>query len=480
MAEAIETRSNPEPVRITHSDIGAKWWVASALGWSIAFMIFGLITALKFRFPDLWCSVPYLTYGRIRPVHAQGMIFGWLVVGNVAALCYFVPRLTGTKLFSERITINAAMLWNLGVFVGSAGLLLGYNKGKEYEEYNGLSNWILVIAWVMLSYVICQTIARRKYNRMYVALWYVMAFLIQTALVYIFGNIDGLTLGYLHFNGIADALANWFYGHAVVGLIATPGGLAAAYYFMPKAVDSPLYNHKLSIIGFWTITAIYIWNGAHHLIYTAIPLYLQTVSQVFSILLFIPVFTVVTNFFGTVRGHWHKAPDSVCRNFLWMGTLFYLLVCIQGPFQAMRPVQYFIHYTDWVIGHAHLALFGTFSFFIFGAFYYMIPRMMKRPLYSYPMANAHFQFAFWGILIMFISLTTGGLYQGYLWTDPTIPFIETVKAMMPFWEWRTVGGALMFTGQVLFAYNIYKTMTLKYVPAREPVAERAALSAVSQ
>jgi cbb3-type cytochrome c oxidase subunit I len=242
------------------------------------------------------------------------------------------------------------------------------------------------------------------------------------------------------------------------------------YYFLPKSINSPLYNHKLSIIGFWSLGAIYIWNGAHHMIYGPIPYWLQTVATIFSFLLFIPVASAVTNFVGTMMGEWHQLRYNVPFKFIAAGVLDYVIVCIQGPTQALRPVSAVVHLTDYTIGHAHLALFGFVTMIAYGGILYATPRMFRRPLYSEGIAEWSFWLSFLGLWIYMISLTIAGIYQGFMWQDPHIPFIETVRRMAPFWEARAGGGLWMFLGAVLFFFNVYKTATS---PAPEPVQEQA-------
>lgn len=456
-----------QPERIQHEDLACKWALFLAITFLCTFGILGIIASIKFMVPDLFYGQNWLSWPRIRPAHVQGMIFGWLLPIDMAMFYYMIPRLTGAKLYSEKLGIVTTILWGIGIAVGTYGLLNPNDtlnawimtKGKEYEEYNPVSNIILFVAWCCLITNMMGTFVRRKYTQMYAALWYAMGCLLWTAFVYGIGNWPSQLLPDHAFRGINDANVNWFYGHSVVGLIATPGGLAVAYYFLPKAANAPLYSHKLSLIGFWTLGAIYIWNGAHHMIYGPIPYWLQTVATIFSFLLFIPVFAVVTNFFGTIRGEWHQLRTNVPLKFIIAGTLFYLLVCIQGPLQALRALNAYTHFTDWVIGHAHMALFGTFTFFGYAGAYYAMPRVFRKPLYSEYMADWQFWLSFLGFIVFSVALWVGGFIQGVQWSDPTIPFINTVKFMEPFWQARSGGGAMMLIGMFLFAFNMYKTAT---------------------
>ena len=268
--------------RVEHEDVAVKWALWAGVGYLVLFGTLGFIAALKFVVPDLFYGFNWLSWPRIRPAHVQGMIFGWLLPVYMAMFYYIVPRLTGAKLRSEKLGIATTLVWSFGVLWATYWLLnpsdslnpFLMTKGKEYEEYDLIANGFLLTAWIMLMVNMLGTFARRKYTQMYVSLWYIMGCLMWTAFVYVIGNWPSQVLpqGWgAGFKGLNDANINWFYGHSVVGLIATPGGLGIAYYILPKVSNSPLYSHKLSLIGFWTLGAIYIWNGAHHMIYGPIP-----------------------------------------------------------------------------------------------------------------------------------------------------------------------------------------------------------------
>ena len=456
--------------RLQHEDTAVKWALWAGVAYLCLFGTLGIIAAFKFIIPDLFYGFNWLSWPRIRPAHVQGMVFGWLLPIYMAMFYYIVPRLTGAKLFSEKLGIATTLLWSFGVLWATFWLLNPLDtlnpwlmtKGKEFQEYDIVSNIILYSAWIMLMVNILSTFARRKYTQMYVSLWYVLGCLLWTAFGYVIGNWPSQVLpeGWgATFKGLNDANVNWFYGHSVVGLVATPGALAIGYYVLPKATNAPIYSHKLSLVGFWTLGAIYIWNGAHHMIYGPIPYWLQTVATIFSFLLFIPVVALVTNFFGTVRGEWHQLRTNVPLKFIIAGTVFYLLVSTQGSFQALRSLNAVTHFTDWVIGHSHMALFGFTTMFSFAAAYYTIPRAYKKPLYSEGMADWHFWLSFVGFILFSTALWIGGYYQGLLWNDPSIPFVETVNRVKPFWHVRAAGGTLMLTGMFLFAFNLFKTAT---------------------
>ncbi len=456
-----------ETERLEHEDLAAKYALWAGLGFLIVFGVTGLVASLKFLIPDLFYGFNWLSWPRIRPVHVQGMIFGWALPIFMSLFYYMIPRLTGTKLWNEKLGIVTTFVWSIGVVLMVIGVLNPMDttnpwwitKGKEYEEWPIISSIFILAAWLMLTVNIWNTFLRRTYTQMYVALWYAMGCVMWTSFVYLIGNWPSQLLPQTAFMGLNDANTNWFYGHSVVGLIATPGALAIAYYFLPKAANAPLYSHKLSLIGFWTLGSIYIWNGAHHMIYGPIPYWLQTVATIFSFLLFIPVLSAVTNFFGTVRGEWHQLRTNVPLKFIVAGTIFYLLVSTQGSFQALRALNAVTHFTDWVIGHSHMALFGFVTFYSFAGCYYAVPRMYRKRLYSEGMADWHFWLSFLGFILFSTALWIGGFNQGMEWNNPNIPFINTVNDMKPFWHVRAGGAAMMVTGLFLFVFNMYKTAT---------------------
>lgn len=472
--QITEMTPSAQPERIEHADIAIKWALWASIGYLLLFGVLGFIAALKFMLPDFLSNYNYLSWPRIRPAHVQGMVFGWLLPVYMALFYYMVPRLTGTRLYSEKFGIVSVVVWSIGVLVATFCLMnpmdtlnpFLMSKGKEFQEYPLVSNALLLAAWLLLVVNMGLTFARRTYKQMYVSLWYVMGCLLWTSFVYVIGNWPSQLLPEsASFRGLNDANINWFYGHSIVGLVAAPGGLAIAYYFLPKTTNAPIYSHKLSLIGFWTLGAIYIWNGAHHMIYGPIPYWLQTVATIFSFLLFIPVLSFIANMFGTIRGEWHQLRTNIPMKFLISGTVFYLLASAQGSFMALRALNAVTHFTDWVIGHSHMALFGAFTFYGYAGVYYVLPRVYKKPLYSEAMADWQFWLSFFGFALFSTALWVGGFNQGMLWNNPTLPFIETVNAMKPFWHVRAAGASLMLIGMFLFAYNLYKTATVPAPPA---------------
>ena len=437
-----------------HEDKSAFGFLMAAGLFFVVSGIYALVIAAKLQYPTFLGSVSWLTYGRMRPVHTNGMLFGWLLAADMGLIYYLVPRLCGVKLWSEKLGLATLGLWITIILSAVVTLSLGFNQGLEYAELPLWLDILVVIAWIMFGVNIFATVAVRKYQQMYVSLWYILASILWTAFVYLVGNFATIFT-----SGVNQANLNWFYVHNAVGLIFTPLGLALGYYFIPKATEAPLYSHRLSMIGFWSLAFVYVWTGAHHMLHGPISQWLQTVSILFSVMLMIPVWSLVWNFFATMKGQWHQLKDNVPIKFLMSGTIFYLLTCFQGPMHSLRSVNAIVSKTDWIVGHAHMAVLGAFSFFAVGGAYYALPRMLKTKLHSQSLANASFWMWLVGGLSFFVSLWIGGFLQGLQWNDPTIPFIDTVRFMQPFWAVRLIGGTLMFGGILLFFWNIVATFT---------------------
>jgi cytochrome c oxidase cbb3-type subunit 1 len=453
-----------------HEDTTAKYFLLSSISYFFIVGIIAVTIAAKFVWPQLLGTIPMLTYGRLRPLHVNGMLFGWLLAADMGLAYYVVPRLCGVKLWSEKLGVATAALWNVIVLSAVVCLLMGWNQGLEYAELPLALDILVVAAWIMFGTNIFMTVATRKYQAMYVTLWYTMGCILWTAFVYLTGNFATLFT-----TGVNQANLNWMYVHNAVGLIFTPIGLALAYYFIPKASNSPLHSHKLSMIGFWSLAFVYVWTGAHHMIHGPISQWLQTIAIVFSVMLLIPVWAVVYNFFATMKGQWHQLRENVPLKFLMTGVVFYLLTCFQGPMHSLRSVNAIVSKTDWIPGHAHMAVLGAFSFFAIAGSYYVVPRIFKRPLYSDALANWSFWLFLIGGLGFFVTLWLGGFWQGWQWNNPAIPFIDTVVALQPVWLVRYFSGILMFAGICAFAYNILATMTgTKGNPATRDLAQAAA------
>ncbi len=434
---------------VEHEDSSAKLFLFTALVFFIITISLGLINAIRFVYPNFIGGISWLTYGRMRTVHTNGVLFGWLLAADMGLVYYMVPRLCGVKLFSEKLGKWTLGLWVVILLGAVVTISAGDTSALEYLELNSVLDILVTIAWVMFAINIFATIATRKYVQMYTSLWYIMGTILWTAILWIVGNLPV-------YSGVNEANVNWWFGHNAVGLIFTPLGIAIGYYFIPKSTGNPLYSHKLSLIGFWTIALLYIWTGAHHLIFGPIPVWLQTVAILFSVSLLIPVWTVIANFYGTMRGKW--ANGNYMVKFLLAATTFYLLTCLQGPMQSLRSVNRITSKTDWIVGHAHMAVLGSFTFFAIAGIYFVIPKMFKKELYSEKLAEWHFWLSFVGFLAFAISLWIGGFVQGLQWMDHTIAFLDTVKAMAPYYIVRMFAAVLIVSAQIIFLVNLFKTV----------------------
>jgi cytochrome c oxidase cbb3-type subunit 1 len=426
----------------------------SAATFFIITALVGLVVAIKFVIPEFMGNIPWLTFGRLRPLHTNGVLFGWLLAADMGLVFHLVPRVCGNKLWSEKLGVATAILFDLIVLAAVFTTTAGITQGLEYAELPFVLDVGVTLAWVMFGANVFGTVWTRKYEKMYVSLWYIQGAVIWTAFVWISGNFATM-----FFAGTNQANLNWFYVHNAVGLIFTPLGIGIAYYFIPKAAKAPLYSHKLSMIGFWTIAFIYVWTGAHHMLHGPISQWLQTVSILFSVCLIIPVWTVVVNFFGTVAGKWDRVREDPVLKFLMAGTTFYVLTCFQGPMHSLRTVNAIVSKTDWIVGHAHMAVLGAFSSFAVAGVLYAVPLLANRPLYSVKLANTSFWLIFTGGIVFFAGLWIGGFMQGLQWNNWNIPFIDTVKFMQPFWVFRLFAGVFVYLGIFLIFFNVVRTFT---------------------
>lgn len=468
-----------------YNDLPVKLMIYPAIIFLVLGMTIGTFLAFNtFVFPDYF-SGEYIHFGRVRPVHVGSVALLWLYSVGVGFFYYFVPRLCGIPLWSSKMAYVSVAFWWSGLVIGVYSYPLGTNFGWEYAELPDWVGWIptkpmFVIAWVLVCINIFMTIFTRKYQKMYVSLWYTMGTLIWATFTYLMGSYG------INFvaDGISKVNVSWFYVHNLVGLIFTPMGLAAAYYFLPKLANTPIHSHKLSMIGFWSIAFVYGWIGAHHMMHGPISQWLQTVAVIFSIWLFIPVFTVVHNLFYTLIPEWKKYSQSAPIRFLMMGIMFYFATCIQGPLMALRNINEITSKTDWVIGHAHVALYGAFTFFAFAGIYQCIPVITGKRLWSDRLADWHFSLNIIGAVPFMVALWVGGFYQGMLWSTwaegstyaehhsalSALPFIQTVADMRPWWILRALGGATILTANIIFAVNIFNTIVLKESESEEVIA----------
>jgi cbb3-type cytochrome c oxidase subunit I len=447
-------------------EIVLKYMKAAAF-WLVFAPSIGVILAAKFNFYDFLGNVSWLTWGRLRPVHIMGVVFGGFSTTIFGLTYYIVPKLCGVRMYKENWNNSIFWLWNIGLVVGIVSLVLGYNSGIEAGEFPLWVSIPVEIIFIQLSIQVIVTIKRRKEPRIYISLWYLSAAYVWTVFNYAFGHF---ILPY-SMPGVNNAAMHGLYIHYVVGLWITPAGLAVAYYFLPLAAKRPLYSHKLSLIGFWSLAFFYPFVGTHHYIYSPIPYWTQTIAIVASMMLIIPVWTVIQNFYGTFVTNWRQFQESYTAKFLVIGALYYFLGCFQGSTEALREVQRLTHFTDFVIGHSHLTVFGTFVLWVTAGMYYVVPRLSGRELYSKSLAQWHYWLTVVGFSIMAGVLTIQGLMQGTM-LQVGADFVDSMVSMKPYWFTRTLAGLTMDIGALLGMWNIYKT-----IQVGKPIAAPAGTAA---
>lgn len=445
---------------------GSKNFIITAAIWLVVGMSLGLLGAVEFAAPDISAGIPQLTFSRVRPAHINIVAFGWLSMANIGIVLYIVPTLTKSKLHSEKLANLICVVWNLVILAGGLCLLNGYSEGREYAELPVPLDIVVLIGLSVMSFNVYLTAINRNVKKLYVSLWYILGAFFWMPIVYFIGNRT-----FVRLDGLNDAIVNWFYGHNILGMWFTTLGVGIAYYMIPKLSGRPLWSHSLSMLGFWTIAFFYAPTGTHHILQAPVPEWLKALAVVFSVALVIPVITVLTNFFMTMRGAWWQIANNLPLRFVLTGAVCYFLTCIQGPFQATRAVNWYIHFTQWVPGHAHLALLGTFSFFDFGAIYYILPRILGRQMFSVGLARAHYWFTVIGFIIFFLAFTIGGLVQAAGWQQG-MPVGQWTNSMEPWWVFRALGGTLMWFGNILFLTNIIQTVRGK-APLNPPDEEPA-------
>ncbi|MFZ4856281.1 MAG: cbb3-type cytochrome c oxidase subunit I [Desulfuromonadaceae bacterium] len=446
-------------------DDSVKGFITWSIIWGTIAVVVGILISLQLAWPQLNVA-PYLTYGRLRPIHTNAGIFGWGIGSFIAMFFYITQRLTKAPLWSPKLARVTLWIFNVAIASAAVTLAMGINRTKEYAELEWPLAIIVAIIWVLFSINVFMTILKRKEEQMYISLWYIMAALVGVTVLYVVNNL-GMPLhlfkSYSAFSGTNDANVQWWYGHNAVAMVLTVPPLAIFYYFLPKITNNPIYSHRMGIIAFWSLIFMYLWTGAHHLLWTPVPDWIQTVAMAFSIMLIAPSWGAVMNGYLTMNGQWEKMKSNYLVKFMIVGITFYGLQTLQGPMQSVRSFSAFIHYTDWVPGHVHMGTMGWVSMVLFGATYYVATTLSGTEVYSVKLANAHFWLVLVGQLIYSITMWIAGVQQGsmLLATNPDgtlhYSFMETMIAIFPYYKIRAVSGFIYLAGLSLFIYNIYKT-----------------------
>ena len=437
--------------------------------WGIVGMLVGVIVAAQLAFPELINGIPWLSYGRLRPLHTNAVIFAFGGSALFATSYYVVQRTCQTRLWGGPLVPLTFWGWNLIIVLAAITLPLGFTSGKEYAELEWPIDLLIAVVWVAYAIVFFGTIATRKVKHIYVANWFYGAFILTIAVLHIVNSMAipaSLTKGYSLYHGAIDAMVQWWYGHNAVGFVLTAGFLGMMYYFVPKQAGRPVYSYRLSVVHFWALISTYMWAGPHHLHYTALPNWASTAGMVFSLILLAPSWGGMINGIMTLSGAWHKLRTDPILKFLIVSLSFYGMSTFEGPMMSIKTVNALSHYTDWTVGHVHAGALGWVAMVSIGSLYYLIPRMFgKTEMFSKGLVELHFWISTIGVVLYIASMWIAGVMQGLMWravnADGTLTysFIESVERTYPFYYVRLLGGILFLSGMFLMAYNVLKTMS---------------------
>ncbi len=430
-------------------------------------MAVGVFIASQMAWPVLNFDTPWLTFGRLRPLHTNAVIFGFGGSALFATSYYVVQRTCHTRLFAPALAEFTFWGWMLVIALAVVTLPMGYTSSKEYAELEWPIDLLITVVWVAYAVVFFGTIAKRKVSHIYVANWFYGAFILTVAMLHIVNSAFvpvSLTKSYSAYAGVQDAMIQWWYGHNAVGFFLTAGFLGIMYYFIPKQAERPVYSYRLSVVHFWALAFTYIWAGPHHLHYTALPDWTQSLGMVFSLILLAPSWGGMINGIMTLSGAWEKLRSDPILKFLIVSVSFYGMSTFEGPMMAIKTVNALSHYTDWTIGHVHSGALGWVAMVSIGAMYFLIPKLFDTEIYSKALIETHFWVATVGIVLYITAMWISGIMQGLMWravnSDGTLTysFVESVQAMHPFYIVRASGGALFLIGMLIMAYNIVRTI----------------------
>ena len=450
-------------------------------------MLVGLYVALEMVFPSLNLGIPYTTFGRIRPLHTNAVIFAFVGNGIFTGVYYSLQRLCKTRMFSDVLSNIHFWGWQLIILAAAISLPLGLTTGKEYAELEWPIDIAITLIWVVFGVNMFGTILTRRVQHLYVAIWFYIATFVTVAVLHIVNSFEipvTMFKSYSWYAGVQDALVQWWYGHNAVAFFLTTPYLGLMYYFVPKAANRPVYSYRLSIIHFWALIFLYIWAGPHHLLYTALPDWAQSLGTVFSLMLIAPSWGGMINGLLTLRGAWDKVREDVVLKFMVVAITAYGMSTFEGPMLSLKNVNAIGHFTDWIIGHVHIGALGWNGMLTFGMLYWLFPRIYGKPLFSKKLANFHFWIGTLGIMFYAIPLYIAGLTQFEMWRDFTEDgllrypnFLETVTQLVPMYALRSVGGALYLVGFIVMIYNLTKTALAGKLVAEES-AEAPALAKI--
>ncbi|HEC30325.1 MAG TPA: cytochrome-c oxidase, cbb3-type subunit I [Gammaproteobacteria bacterium] len=436
--------------------------------WGIVGMLVGVIIAAQLVWPQLSFDLPWLTYSRLRPLHTNAVIFAFGGSALFATSYYVVQRTCQVRLISDKLAAFTFWGWTVVILLAAITLPLGITSGKEYAELEWPIDILITVVWVVYAIVFFGTIVKRRTPHIYVANWFFGAFILTVAVLHIINSAAlpvSLFKSYSVYSGTIDAMVQWWYGHNAVGFFLTAGFLGIMYYFVPKQAGRPVYSYRLSVVHFWSLISVYMWAGPHHLHYTALPDWTQSLGVAFSILLLAPSWGGMINGIMTLSGAWHKLRTDPILKFLIVSLSFYGMSTFEGPMMAIKTVNALSHYTEWTIGHVHSGALGWVAMVTIGSIYALIPQLFgKKEMYSIKLIDTHFWVATIGVVLYIVSMWIAGVMQGLMWrainSDGTLTysFVESLERIYPYYIVRLVGGALFFSGMLIMAYNVWKTV----------------------
>jgi len=447
--------STPDQNLQTSNPTAKAFTLTSAI-WFAAATSLGMIGAGYLIAPDFMANIEYIHFGRVRPMHINAVLFGFVTPGLLAVAFYYFPKLLRTELYSHKLGVFSAVFWNITVAAGVIGIATGYSQGREYAELPWVVDIMVVISFLMVVINILMTIKRRQEPLLFVSIWYTTAAVVLTSITYCLGNViwkpdTGALMG------IPDAILLWFYGHNIFGLLLSPMGLAVAYYVLPIATRSPLYSHTLSLLGFWSLIIVYTHIGTHHLLQVPVPTWLKTISIVDSVAMVIPVMIVLINLWYTVKGKLGDIHADIGAKFVFTGTIMYFFVNIQGSMMALPHVQRITHFNNWVVGHAHIGVLGFAGVTALGGLYFILPRITGKPLYSRFLADVQYWLVLIGITGFAVVLTTVGLIQGNAWYNGETLY-RTLPEIQPYYILRASLGSMIMIGAYVGLYNVVRSL----------------------
>ena len=464
MSEVASAKTTPE----TYNYTVVRQFAIMTIVWGIVGMLVGVLLAAQLAWPALNFDVPYLSYGRLRPLHTNAVIFAFGGSALFSTSYYVVQRTCQTRLFLDKLAAFTFWGWQIVILAAAITLPLGISASKEYAELEWPIDVLIAVVWVSYAVVFFGTIAKRKTAHIYVANWFYGAFIIAVALLHIVNSLAvpvTMTKSYSIYSGAVDAMVQWWYGHNAVGFFLTAGFLGMMYYFVPKQAERPIYSYRLSIVHFWALISVYMWAGPHHLHYSALPDWAQSVGVVFSLILLAPSWGGMINGVMTLSGAWEKLRDDPVIRFMVVSLSFYGMSTFEGPMMSIKVVNSLSHFTDWTIGHVHSGALGWVAMMTIGALYYLIPRLYAQTnMWSVRLINTHFWLSTVGVVLYVANMWIAGVMQGLMWRavneDGTLTytFVESLEATWPYYVGRLLGGAVFFAGMLVMAYNTYKTI----------------------